>query len=94
MSVRLPLVMDPPPRLSPISVGLTSRCSATLSLSDCEKTNRRAKFGGRRRRDRNPLATHSDASFLQIAAGPGNLRFTEDSIWRISVQMFKRAKFT
>ena len=46
------------------------------------------------RRDRNPLASHSDASFLQIAAGPGNLRFTEGSIWRISVQMFKRAKFT
>jgi len=46
------------------------------------------------RRDRRPLTTHSDASFLQIAAGPGNLRFSEDSIWRISAQMFKRAKLS
>ena len=32
---------------SPISAGLTSRCSATLSLSDCGTTSRPARFGGR-----------------------------------------------
>jgi bifunctional non-homologous end joining protein LigD len=37
---------------SPISVGPTSRCYATPSLSDCETISRPARFGGKWRGDR------------------------------------------
>jgi len=45
---------------SPISAGPTSRYCATPSSSEYEKTSRRTKFGGRRRRDR----IHCRAVFL------------------------------
>ena len=56
---------------SPISVGLTSRCSDTLSLSDCGRINRRAKSGGKRRQSAAAVggSSQSEAGARAAAAG-------------------------
>jgi hypothetical protein len=66
---------------SPISVGPTSRCLATLSLSDCEKINRPGTFGGKWRADRKAiflLVRKSHRNFLKNDALGEHRRLLRD----------------